>query len=163
MSEQVDMVLTEEMKEKLKGVLGFQIDSTFPYVPIAYREKNGDGKYIVPKELWPVFTLKSKNGIEVAKAEDNAGYVTMAEKQDAKIFMTGGAARLDTLRKGVKAWKNWRDESGILIPFDERKDIQGGQLSDAKMKMFKVDLQKDLQNAINERSTLSPEELQGLE
>ena len=71
-----ELNLTAEMREKLNRTLGFNVKAEFPYVPIDYRNPENE----IPKELWPVFILTSKDGIEVAELEDNAGEMLYDDK-----------------------------------------------------------------------------------
>jgi len=154
-----DIILTDEHKAKLKGLLAFDVSATFPYVPKAYRESD------IPKELWPIFILKSKDGLELAQAEDDAGVMLYDQQtQQAKMKLCAGTMRVKTLKRGIKSWKNWRNEEGILIEYNKTKHTNGSnELSDSALRSFPIALQLELQNAINERSILTPEELQGLE
>ena len=155
-NETVDVKLTPELKKKLKGFLGFTTTSEFKYVPRIFREKNEDGEYIIPKELWPVFNLKGKTGIEIADEEDNSGYL---DPDSNKIHLTAGKRRLGVLEKNILGWKNFRDEEGNLI---EYKRV-GGVIYKTALQRIPAPLQLELHEAINEQSRLSEEELRGLE
>ena len=75
----VDKKLSNELREKLasKGALGFTENLEFDYVPKMYREKDKDsGEYDIPKELWPVFKLKAKDGIESATLRTSSPRIT---------------------------------------------------------------------------------------
>jgi len=165
-----DIVLTDEMKEKLKGFLAFTVDTPFKYVPKVFRGNN------IPKELWPVFMLKSKDGIEIADAEDEAGYVELGKKGDSesKLKMQSGKARILTLSSGVLSVKNYPLEGDKSVSYDKASKVLTITDSDGKehlkngsdikglLRLLTAQLQTELQDAINERSTLSDEELSGL-
>ena len=148
-----DVVLTDEMKAKFKDFLGFDVEATFPYVPKVFRGKD------VPKELKSVFTLRSKNGLDVAKAEDSSGYFEYdaAQKGKSKLVMQSGSARVETLRKGIVRGKLITEKSKVVL-FDATKDD-----ADKFIAMIRPQLQVELQEAINERAVMAPEELLGLE
>jgi hypothetical protein len=151
-----DVVLTDEMKAKFKDFLGFDVEATFPYVPKVFRGKD------VPVELKPVFVLRSKNGLDVAKAEDSSGYFEYdaANKGKSKLVMQSGSARVEALRKGIVKIKNFIMENGKAISFDSSdKDAN----IDEVIKRIRPQLQVELQEAINERAVMAPEELLGLE
>jgi hypothetical protein len=154
--EMKDIQLTEDAKAKLKGFLAFDTSTDFPYVPKAYRDKAAN----IEKQLWPVFTLRSKNGLDVADAEDNSGFFEYdsADRNKSKLVMKSGSARVATLRKGIIKVKNLPTENGKSISFDSSKDN-----IDDLIKMIPARLQVELQEAINERAVLAPEELLGLE
>lgn len=165
-----DMILTEEIKQKLKkaGALGFQIEATFKYVPKAYREKNGEGEYIIPKDLWPIFVLKGIDGVESALLEDDMhGKVTYDKiEKDGKftgtsIQIESGKVRLNTLCKCLITWKNFRNVKGELIKAPEEDKVHGG-LKRSALRILHPDLQTELHNAITEQTILNDEELQGL-
>ncbi|MBU2249947.1 MAG: hypothetical protein KKD77_24590 [Gammaproteobacteria bacterium] len=164
-----DVVLTQEMKDRLKGFVAFTVDTDFSYVPKVYRENN------FPKETWPLYRLKSKDGIELAQAEDEAGYVELAKKGDAqsKLKMQSGKARLDTLRDGIISCKKQPLEGDRFVSYDKpsktltiidaegKEHIKNTDVS-GLIRLLPIALQMELQDAINERSTLTEEELSGL-
>ncbi len=164
-----DMVLTDEIKQKLKGFVAFSVNNTFKYVPKVYREND------IPKELWPIYVLKSKNGLEITKLEDDIGYVSIDNTGgDSKYMPRSGTIKLKTLREGIISVKNQLHEDGSFINFDAKTGIiiikkQDGTESkinssiDGFIKYLPSDIQLDLVNAINERDTLTEEELQGLQ
>jgi len=168
--ETTDIVLTAEMKEKLNGFLAFTVETSFKYVPKVFREND------IPKALWPVYQLKSKDGIEVAEAEDEAGYVELGKKDDAssKLKMQSGKARIATLKDGIISVKRQPLEGDRLISFDRatklltitdadgKEHITNGATVQALIRLLTAKLQSELQEAINERSTLSEEEQSGL-
>lgn len=174
--EKRDVRLTDEMLEKLKDSVGFEISANFGYVPKAYREKTVNGEYFIPKSLWPLITLKSKNGLEIAEIEDKIGY---SEYRDGSMFYhtCSGSYRIATLEKGIKKIKGLPLENGkcfldydldslrVIIRDESGVVISDTKLSEAKelLKYIKASLQVELQNAINERSTLTEEEKRGLE
>jgi len=171
-----EMILTDEIKETLKGTLGFDVGDPFPYVPKAYRKKDDSGAFIVPKEMWAVFTLRSKDGIEAADAEDDSGYATYDDKaKEVKTYLQSGKARVANLRAGILKVKNLLCEDGSTINFeaamkqmnridkDGKNHIKNGADTKALIRFIRPELQLELANAINERKTLSQEELQGLE
>lgn len=164
-----DLRLTPEMLEKLKGSIGFDIRDTFVYVPLAFRE-NG-----IPKSLWPVFTLKSKDGLEIAEVEDKSGYIEY--KDNASYYHScSGSHRVAILEKGIKKIKGLPLENGttfldydgdtLLVTIrDGNGVVNTKKLAEEKeiVRYINTKLQVELQNAINERSTLTEEERRGLE
>lgn len=167
MTEPKDVRLTPEILSKIKGCTAFDVEAVFPYVPKDFRENN------IPKAFWPVFTLKSKDGLESAEVEDTAGYFEY--KNGSSLFHpASGSRRVSTLEHGIVKIKNLpieRHGSISTLSYDsEALEVQIGtstpiKLSDAReiVRYLKPALQVELQNAINERSTLTEEEKQGLE
>jgi hypothetical protein len=51
-------VLTDELKKKLSGLLGFNKDELLEIVPSQFKEND------IPKEYWPIFKFKPLNSIE---------------------------------------------------------------------------------------------------
>ncbi len=144
------ILLDDKMKEALRkaGALGFSVENTFLYVPRAFRDPVNQ----IPKNHWPVYTLRAKSGIEIADVEDKAGYY-----EDGKLHLESGSTRLETLRIGIISVKRFIMEDGSIIDFKEGENI------DSLIAKFPIALQVELQNAINERKTLTKEELAGLE
>jgi len=155
MGEVKDLVLTKEMKEKLSGLLAFQVDAIYKYVPALYREKK-NGTYIIPKEFWPVFSIRSLNGVELDELEDTVGFTVLkADDPNYREFHgRSGTRRLEVLRKGLKGWKNFRDDTGKIVAYEE---------GDAGIAKLPLAIRQDLQEAIMERMTLTEEELRSLE
>jgi hypothetical protein len=148
---ETNIELTPEIKAKLKKFMGFTKDPVFTYVPKIFRKEAPANK-----EVWPLFQLKGKDGIESAQSEDEASYV---DPKTQNIHFTLGSQRIQLLSKHIVGWKNFKDEEGNEIPF--QKD--GDKASMESLKYLRPDLQVELQNAINEQLKLSVEELQGLE
>jgi len=158
-----DIIITPEQRAALSGILGFDTDSTFPYVPKAFRALNPDGSYVFPKELWTVYILKGKNGVEASKLENDAGYLSYDNDQKKPtLHLESGKERLLTLRSGIKGWRNFWQQDGTEIKFNPNFIGTDGLLREKHLEAFPVLLQIELQDAINERSILTPEELAGL-
>ena len=166
-------------EELLNECVGFSVEDAFPYVPEAYRVKDDAGEYKVDKRYWPIFTLKSKDGVQLAKIEDKAGYVTTGEKDNQnKFFASSGTTRLTTLEDGIVEVKNFPvnvDGEICIVNFNKKskdltiakrdgtKKMLNNRLPKDVIKFFKVKLQQELQNVINERKVLTAEEKRGLE
>lgn len=166
-----DIELTEEYKEKLRktGMLGFSIGAQWPYVPKAYRKKNKNGEYELPKELWPIFTLTCIGGVKTTLLEDElSGNVTLGSvKKDgttegSTINVKSGKVRLNILRKGIVTWKNFRDASYKIIAPPKKDEVLGGITEDS-IDPIVPDLQTELANAISDQKMLTDEEKLGLE
>jgi hypothetical protein len=162
--------LTPEMLERLKNCTGFEIGNTFKYVPKDFRMKDESGNYVVPKEFWPVFTLKSKDGLEIAKIEDNSGFVSYRPDGSTEWHGRSGEKRIATLEAGIVKIKNLPLENGdTFLDYDSTKEeiAINDKVSRCAgrdvIKYLRVPLQIELQEAINERSVLTEEELRGLE
>lgn len=151
--EQKDLVMTKELREKLQGFLAFQTDAIYKYIPAPYRKKK-EGEYVIPKEFWPIFSIRFMDGVEISELEDKVGYtVIRSSDPDYREFHgRSGTYRLDVLRNGVKGWINLRDEKGNLVEYS----------GDDSLSKLPVDLQQDLQVAIMERIVLTEEELRSL-
>jgi hypothetical protein len=153
--ETVDLKLTAEQKKKLQDFVAIDTTEVFKYVPLVYRQKKPDGEYLFPKEMWPVFTLKGKDAFDLAKTEDSIGVMDVDQKtmMPKQMRMTSGTVRIETLKKGVKGWKNFKNEKGQIVHYKGSESIA----------VLKSKLQTELQNAINEHTVLTEEELRGLE
>ncbi len=162
--EEKNIELTEEMREKLlkSGVLGYQIEAKFPYVPRAFID-NG-----LPKKLWTVFFLKSSDGVESAEIEDlQRGDFKYESVENEKVngmsmSLNSAKARIETLRRCLVGWKNFRDTKGKLIE-DWEKDLIHDGASESSIRYIHPDLQVELCNAIENQKMMNDEELLGLE
>jgi hypothetical protein len=164
--EVTNVQLTPELRARLRGFTGYDASETFPWVPPIYRELDSVGGYLFPKTIWPLFTLKAKDGLEVAQLEDRAGYTeyNLGAPLDRRYVSTSGSFRVETLRRGVKRWKNLRkDDLVTIIPFRDDYLGEDGLLTEEAIRVIPPSLQQALYEAINERSTLTQEELQGLD
>jgi len=152
-----DVTLTDEMKNKLRNTLGIRVDSVFPYVPKAYRTF----AMRIPKELWPVFTLKSIDGIQSTLFEDDM--MGEATYSDEKVHtqINSGKVKIKICSMGIMGWKNYRDIDGILL--DPPQKAGDGTLAHDSLKIIPSALMVELSNAITENSRLTAEELLGLE
>lgn len=163
-----DLKLTAEMQKKLReaGVLGFQVEAPFPYTPKAYRN--------LPKELWAIFTLRSKDGVELANIEDRTSEYTLG-KDETTMQIKSGSVRIETLKLGILKMKNYLMEDGTVLDYDKSTETatyhpaNGGKPASKDrvpvedvIRHIPIRLQMELQNAINERSTMTDEEVRGL-
>lgn len=160
----VKINLTDEYKAKLRGGLGFDVSAEFPYVPRIFRKSD------LPKDIWPVFMLTSKDGLEICEVEDSVGEIVMdRESRKSSMKINTGSQRVKTLELGIKSIKRYPLENGDLLYFSaaEESITIGGTKSDGTVRdvirHIPPAVQVDLQNAINERKLLTPEELTGLE
>lgn len=157
--------LTPEIRERLRGFLGFDTEATFPYVPKIFRYKDEKGNYIVPKNLWPIFELKPKDGVEINNLEDQIGHTeyNLSNPLERRYVSRAGLFRTETLRRGIRRWKNLRMEDLVgIVDFKPEYIGDGGLLTEDAVRVIPIKLQVDLQEAINERSTLNEDELMGL-
>ena len=165
-----NIVLTQELKEKLKqaGSFAFDLENKWPYVPKAYREK-AKGKYLIPKELWPVFTLRCLDGVASSLMEDKLyGTITIgevdADKKTTKgttMPLNSGFVRVETCRLGIITWKNYRDINGKTIPAPATDS--DGNITEDSIRLINPRLQVELVNAITDQKILSEDELLGLD
>lgn len=159
-----DVVLTDEIKAKIKGFTGFKPESSFKYVPKVYREKGPDGEYVVPKEYWPIFTLRGMDGVEATRNEDNLE-VTYDNISDGNISgssmrVNSGKTKILTCQRGIISWRNLRYDDGSLVKVPTKKN---GVLDEDALRHLPPALITELANAITEQTKLSDEELLGLE
>lgn len=156
--------LSDEYRTKLQGALGFNVSAEFTYVPKKFREST------VPKDFWPVFSLTSKDGLEVCNMEDGVGEIVVDDvSHKSSMKINTGSQRVKTLEIGIKTIKRYPLENGDLLYFDGKEETitvagktSSGTVRDV-IRFLSPGIQVDLQNAINERKLLTPEELTGLE
>lgn len=163
------MKLTDEYKEKLRNSLGFGTKSTFKYVPKDYRDAD------VSKEYWPIWSLTTKDGVDVAEIEDESGELVYNEDGLRKVNFKSGAHRIKTLSLGIESVKNFLQINGELISYTKssetlviikengNKEVKENFSIKEFIRYIPVSLQIELQEAINSRKALTKEELLGLE
>jgi len=176
MPEVKDIELTNEILERLKqiGALGFQIEGQFKYVPMAYRAKDKDGKFLLSQKYWAVFILRGIDGVDSAYLEDEQrsemhyGSIEVGKDgkektmKDVSAKINSGKARIATLQRGIITWHNFRNTKGELIPAPKEDAVTGGITEDS-LRPIPPNLQVELVNAITEQTLLTAEELLGLE
>ena len=171
----MDMRLSPDILHRIKNCIGFDVYDTFVYTPKVFREKDVNGEYVIPKNLWPIFTLKSKDGLEITKMEDNVGFIEYKPDGSNIWHSKTGSMRAQTLGEGVLKIKNLPLEGGAKFLSYTKESMKIVIADNGAEKSFpvadpseiirylKVELQIELQDAINERSTLSEDERRGLE
>lgn len=158
-----DIQLTDEVKKKLKdaGVLPYQLKNTWKYVPRAYREKEGED-YLIPKEHWPVFTLRCIDGVSASLLEDKQNTKIQYDTEGNRTMsFNSGRVRLEICSLGIIDVKNYRDADGNEIK--PKKDETTGGITQDSLKPIPATLQIELANVIEQQQLLTADELQGLE
>jgi hypothetical protein len=163
-----DVVLTDEMRAKLKKSLGFNLNAEFKYVLKAFREACTD------KTSWPVFVLRSRDGIQISKDEDAIGAIIEynADTRTTKTNVRSGEQRVRILSDGIVEvkgfWLNdgvsrvsWKE--GKLSTVGGQKEIERQATVNEVIRFIPISVQIELANAITENDTLTEEELRGLE
>lgn len=163
--------IDEDTQKKIASCCALNITASFKYVPQVWRESG------LPKDMWPVFTLRGKDGVESAEIEDKIGVMSMLDGKPVQRI-TAGSVRIATLTAGIESVQNLAMPDGTLLnyKYDAGRGIaetwlidESGKEKDrtvcarqAIVKYLSPTLQVELQNAINEMSTMTAEELQGL-
>lgn len=176
-----DLKLTDEMKAELRDTEGFSVETPFLYAPKAFRVKDKDTEeFIIPKESWPRFILKSKDGLELARVEDEAGSGMTYDEKVKKIELPNvksGTARIKILKTGILEVRNWEQANGDILSWKGTNGIGTLKIKNAKgeesersttpivhlIGKMTVRLQRELQDAISDRLALTELELVGLE
>jgi len=155
-------VLDNETRKKLAeaGALGFTDNSEFFYTPSFFRAKDEDKKPLLEKSFWPVFKLQGKDGITASDDINNSGYTEFDKDGGKRWVDQTPTIRRKSLQEGIKSWKNLFDSEGKEIVFETEED---GNVKFSLLKRIPAVWLIDIANAIQDRSTLSEEELQGLE
>jgi len=161
-----DVVMTEEMRKRLRTCLAIPVKAEFPYVPRIYRattldKSTGELQYDIPKELWPVFFLKGIDGVQATMMEDRLLGEATYDGNQVKTSIHSGKIRVRICKLGILGWKNFRDIQGNLIPRPELDS--DGTVTEDSLKIISASLMVELANAITEQSRLTEDELLGLE
>ena len=157
-----DVVMTEELREKLNsiGAIGISTNTEFKYTPNAFRQKNKNGEYLIPKKFWPVFMLKSFSGVDSANLQDKQQVAAIPDENGGyKIKLKAGAIAVDVCKTNILGWKNFIDEDGEII---KCKRVCK-ELDDTTMSRLTRQLIEELSEAILTRSKMTDEEILGLE
>lgn len=155
------LTLTKEMKDRLKksGMIGFSIRSDFLYVPLAFREKDNDGQYIIPKELWTVYKLKGIMGVDDLKIYEDV--LSKVELSNEQALIKNSSIALSICKYGILCWKNQYSDNDSIVDFEI--DELTKTISDKSLNVLSKELIRELANAIYEHSTLTEDELLGLQ
>jgi hypothetical protein len=105
-------ILTEEIKDKLKAIGGFNIEETIKIVPTQYKE--------LPKEFWPVFEFEQFNAIELLQFQNLTAKLQEASNDQVVDVFSDIIKKLDN--KLICA-TNIIDENGTVL------DIYEGEIS----------------------------------
>ena len=163
--------LTEEQQKKIMACCAIDVSASFRYVPQAWRQSG------IPKDLWPVFVLRGKDGVESAEIEDQMAVMQLVDGR-ATQRITSGNVRVSTLTGGIESVMNLPLADGRLLcyRYDADKGLaemwsitEAGKEVDRRVvqrkeivRYISPSLQVELQDAINERSVMTDEELLGL-
>ena len=156
-----ELELTDEMKERLRGFAAIEVVNEFQYVPRACRQKDDNGAWVIPKNLWPVFTLRGLDGIQQTMKGDALDVQIDANGKPFVAKSNTGKIAVDVCRKGVVTWRNWRTAEGALVSIGLGTG-QGENLRDEDLGKLPPNIMFELCNAITEQSLLTEEELVGL-
>jgi hypothetical protein len=161
------IVLSDELKAKLRKCTAISIKSNFKYIPEIYR------KEAVPKEYIPVFTLKGLDGLDKLALEDILTESISIDKEalngsnealnegDVKFKIKAGLIKKETVKKGLLGWRNLLNDKFELIP--NVKFTKSNPCTDEYISYLSPELIAELYMAITNESTLTEEELMGLE
>lgn len=149
--------MTEVIKKKIEVGIDEELDEylfltneeTFLWTPLPFRKSSK------PKSEWLTFRLKGKTGLQFIKDEDNLSY----KSEKGALKTASGTSKLETLRTHIKDWKNAYDKKGNEIKFMSGNNGVSKKLLDK----FPPKLMNEVYEAINRQSTMSEEELTGLE
>lgn len=157
------VILTEELKKKLKKQTLISIKEEFIYVPEVFREKDVQGNYVIPKNLWQQFILRGLDGTDKILLEDDllsdVKYDINGKPSEIKI--RSGSIKLATVRRGLLGWKNLYDEDGNI--FEDKKFTKEEPASDENLAILNPTIITELFSVIEKESKLTEEELMGLE
>ncbi len=160
--------LNDKMKQLIGKSIGINIKKTFEYVPEAYRQKDENGKYEIPQENWPRFTLRLISGMENKKIQDLSTSTkyendpTTGEVKP-KIDFREGDAKYHTLKLALKKWNFLHDQDFNVMKWDSSNLDEDGNITDEALNCLSSSLVDELWMAVVYNLKLSEEELMGLE
>lgn len=154
----VDLIYTEDETKALAGYFGIVESSTFPYVPTVFR------KHVADKSKWPVYILRSPNGLDQTREEDHLGMILINTDTTVKGFKTNsGELRIHRVKSYLTDAKR-HSLDGKIIPFTSEIGQYGDRVvSKAFMATISVPLMAELEKTAINGTILSEEELLGLD
>jgi len=172
--EEINVIMDDELKAKLKNCAPVRVKAPFTFVPEKYRRSD------IPKEYWPLFKLRGRNGIELASNDDtgfNTTFNSLNPDNSADMKIKVGEMRIAILKVGLLGIKNLilddfsiliynRGETTLIVKKEDGTIdtvLKNARVEDAISYLTSTELQAELQNAIITQAILTKEELQGLE
>lgn len=123
-------------------------DKVVPYVLIEDRK--------LPVEQQTRFLCKFLSAREDAQIQDN---VVRGNTDEKSMQVKSGSTVLETLRKGLRGWENFKDQNGNDVPWRENN----GTPRDENFNHLKPHWRREIANFITEQNTLKAEEIKNLE
>lgn len=123
-------------------------EKTFDY--ILKRERS------LPIEQQTIFHLKVLTARELAGIEDNVSRINTA---DGSMTVKTGSTILDTLKKGLRGWENFKDAQGNAVLYRENNGVPRDDNFD---RLLPAD-RRELANAITEQNRLTEEQIKNSE
>lgn len=152
---------TDEQKKLLKKSIAFKPRAEFLYVPKAFRVKK-DGEYAIPRDQWTVFKLRGLMGIATTEVGYEMYDVEWDGAQVKGVKINSARAKISVCKRGIIDVKNLYNEDFEVVKFSGRDQLTG-RLPDSDIDLMPPDLIEEIYGAIVENSTLTNEELLGLE
>lgn len=109
----------------------------------------------LPEEQQTVFVLRGLTVAQEAKVSDSM-ISTVAGSDE--IHMRAGSHALTILRMGLRGWRNFKDESGADVPFEEDKSRRPRGISDECLDRLHPAWRTELANAIDSHGRVTSEE-----
>ena len=109
--------LSAELKEKLKGLGGFNANDTLKIVPTEYKTRKIDPEY------WPTFTFKYLSAFDVFEFQKVAAPFLEGDQPD-HVLIAGFTNICDLIDKFIISVENFYNiDTGEEIQIDGRKSI----------------------------------------
>ena len=110
-------ILTAELKEKLRGLGGFNATDTLKIIPTEYKVRE------IEAELWPTFTFKYLNSFDLFEFQKVAEPFLSGE-QDNDVLIAGFTNICNLIDKYIVSVDNFYNiETGEEVQIEGRKSI----------------------------------------
>ena len=144
--------MTDEIREKLKSLGGFDKDDALEIVPSQYKEKFEGNEPLIPKEFWPVFEFGQMNSIEFLKFKNLASKLDKDDEENLPDIFESLLEFLDKKLVKIRNLRNSRNPEEII-------DTNGIKLIDA---IDNVGIISDIAVQYLLKNQLTEEEREGL-
>jgi len=130
-----DQRMSDETRSKLMSLMPCASTGTYEWTPDAYMEKVGkEEEYIVPKDQWPVFTIRAMTTTEHAALRKTVLSRANFDKDKPQQIIDLSDMMHETVRKLVTDWRGIVDIlSGDEYPYEA--DPGGGCLKEKWSRM----------------------------
>ena len=109
MKEVKNIELTKEIREKISEYCAIDVDGTFEYTPVAYKD--------LPEKFQPIFTMRYLDGIEDLQITKMH---TVIQKDSKEPTIDWSKFPIAVCQAGIISWSNYYTISGKKIKYNKK-------------------------------------------